>query len=575
MGSRFKEGLEELGKVPFDQVTEQPTNVLEKRWRPLPKQAKFLAIPDTVFEGFFAGSKGPGKTDTLVLFDVVRGFTEHPKFKSLMLRRNFPDLDAEIVVRQREWYAPAGASYNESKRRWTWPSGAISQNGHADKENDVRKYDTAEYNLLKWDEATHFLPFQYQYLTFTRCRSASPDLPAICRLGSNPGNVGHTYFRKRFVDPYRPGNKILKDARTGLKRIYIPAGPYDNPILLKNDPTYLMKLESLPLAERKAAFGDWYTFSGQVFEEWRLEPLDGEPLNARHVCESFPIPFWWPRILAIDWGFAALTVAGWGAVSPDGRVYIYRVYAAKGRQIKDWAVDVCNLSSGENITLARICHSANQNRGEPLTILEQVNNALAENGLDIGLELAERDRLGGKMITHEYLRWLQKPKIKPNEGFDQKVADKIMRQQGEAKLLEYLNFFVEQPDETNLPKLQIFDIDPEGTKAELSNLCECIANCIYDEKDVDGKPAEDVREFDGDDYYDMIRMLLRAVSDYVVGAADEFERRKRIDAVYQHLEKTGDQTRFYRVMENFESTISGRFRAKPHSRLKVPHRRIR
>lgn len=564
-----------IESVEFEQITEQPTHALEKRWRPLPKQAQFLAIPDTVFEGFFAGSKGPGKTDTLVLMDVVRGFTEHRKFKSLMLRRNFPDLDAEIVVRQREWYAPAGATYNESKRRWTWPSGAISQNGHADKEQDVRKYDTAEYNLLKWDEATHFLPFQYQYLTFTRCRSASSDLPAICRSGSNPGNVGHAYFRKRFVDPYRPGNRILKDPKTGLKRIFIPAGPYDNPILLKNDPTYLMKLESLPIAERKAAFGDWYTFSGQVFGECRLEPLDGEPIIAQHICKPFDIPFWWPRILAIDWGFAAFTVGGWGAISPDGRIYIYRVYAARGKQIKDWTAEICNLSKGENIVLAKICHSANQNRGEPLTIQEQAQNALLENGFEIPLDLAERDRLGGKMLVHEFLRWEQKPKPQTTEGFNKQLADRILKDYGESKLLEYLSFFVEQPDETNLPKLQIFETAYEDTPETIGQtleLYECLSGCVYDDNDADGKPAEDVKEFDGDDYYDMIRMLLRAVNDYVAGVATEFKNRKRIAEIYAELERTGNQTKFYRTMEKVESEAQYATSVRAHSRIRAPRR---
>lgn len=552
-----------------------PESVLEKSWRPLPKQSAFISIPDTVFEGFFAGSKGPGKTDTLVMLDPIRGFTDHSKFKSIMLRRNFPDLDAEIVIRQREWYAPAGATYNESKRRWTWPSGAISQNGHADKEQDIRKYDTAEYNLIKWDEATHFLPFQYQYMSFTRCRSSSPDLPAIIRLGSNPGNVGHTYFRKRFVDPCRTGNKILKDPKTGLKRIYIPAGPYDNPILLKNDPTYLLKLESLPEAERRAAFGDWYTFSGQVFEEWRVEPLGEEPSYAKHIISPFVIPFWWPRILCIDWGFAALTVAGWGAISPDGRIYIYRIYAVKGKQIKDWTTEVVNLSRGENLVLTRICHSANQNRGEPLTIQQQVQNALNDAGLDIPLELAERDRLGGKMLVHEFLRWKQKPKLKPNESYDPKLADKILRQYGDKKLLEYLSFFAEQVEEKNLPKLQIFNESPEGAKQGLEALCECIAGCVYDDKSADGKPAEDVKEFDGDDYYDMLRMMLRAVDDYVSGAADEFAARQKIESIYAELQRTGNQSGFYRRMEALDATDEEITAIRSHSRLQRPRRRIR
>lgn len=540
--------------------------VVEKHWRPLPKQAQFIAIPDSVFEGLFAGSKGPGKTDTLVMLDVIKGFIEHPKFKSLMLRRNFPDLEQEIVVRQKEWYAPMGATYNETKKRWNWPSGAISQNGHADKEADVRKYDTAEYNLIKWDEATHFIPFQYQYLSFTRCRSSSPDLPAIVRSGTNPGNIGHSYFRGRFIDPYKPGNRILVDKVTGLKRIYIPATVFDNPILLKNNPNYLAQLNALPEAERRAAYGDWYTFSGQVFMEWRLEPLTNEPANAQHVITPFEIPFWWPKIIAIDWGFTALTVVGWGAISPDGRVYIYRTYAVKGKQIKDWATEIANLSAKENIVDAVICHSAAQNRGEPHTIQQQVQTALNDAGLDVSLRLGERDRLGGKMILHEYLRWKERPQIKASEMYNHQLAMNILSTYGEKKYKEYMDFFKEWQPETNLPKLQIFNLP---TLCQENNvLVECIPECIYDDKDTTGKPAEDVREFDGDDPYDMIRMLLRHADDYVKGVHEEQEERKKIEKVYADLNATGNQTAFYRNMEKVEAeTAHEGYGVRAHRRV--------
>ncbi|HWY35716.1 MAG TPA: hypothetical protein VNX68_13810, partial [Nitrosopumilaceae archaeon] len=82
-------------------------------------------------------------------------------------------------------------NYQDQKKRWTHPSGAIIQFGHCEHEKDVRKYDTSEYNIICFDEATSFTPWQYEYLTFSRCRSASADLPAIVRSGTNPGNIGH------------------------------------------------------------------------------------------------------------------------------------------------------------------------------------------------------------------------------------------------------------------------------------------------------------------------------------------------------------------------------------------------
>ena len=53
-------------------------------------------------------------------------------------------------------------------------------------------------------------------------------------------------------------------------RIFVPSSVFDNKILLANNPDYLTSLASMPEQERKALlYGDWDTFAGQVFTEWR------------------------------------------------------------------------------------------------------------------------------------------------------------------------------------------------------------------------------------------------------------------------------------------------------------------
>ena len=88
------------------------------------------------------------------------------------------------------------------------------QFGHAMHEKDIRNYDSAEYNFVAFDELTHFTRFQYEYLAFTRCRSSDPDLPAIVRSASNPGNIGHGWVRKRFIEPARAGRTVLEQTIT-------------------------------------------------------------------------------------------------------------------------------------------------------------------------------------------------------------------------------------------------------------------------------------------------------------------------------------------------------------------------
>ncbi len=543
-----------------------PTSALELQWKPHRKQEEFIRIPFDVEEALYGGAAGGGKSEVLVMLPLIYGFHEHPKFKGIILRRTNPELDAEIIGRAHEWYPHTGAIWNEGKKRYTWKDaygndGAQMRFGHAEYEKDIRKYDGVQYNYVAFDEATSFTSFQYLYLILTRRRSATIDLPAIGRSATNPGNVGHLFFRNRFVDPYPSGGKILVDRITGIRRFFLQCLGTENPHLLKANPYYFERMKGLDEAEYKAkALGDWYTFSGQVFVEWRIEPLHGEPDNARHIIEPFDIPSWWPRVIAIDWGWRANTVIGWGAIAPNRRVFVYRVFSCKETLITEWASKLISLTGDEfpSIRDVVICHSANQNRGEPHTILQQVQAALnSELGSKAPVvRLGKRDRLGGKMLVHEYLRWHPRPtKPVPIDQYDPELAQSILRKHGARKYQEYLSFFQEQPPETNLPKLQVFTESPEGMDTDI--LTDCIPLCRYDEKMQKDKNPEDVAEFDGDDSYDMLRMLLESVDRYFNESKEENDYRTEQDKILAEYEQTGNSTLFYRRMEHFETKARG------------------
>jgi hypothetical protein len=534
-------------------------SAIEKEWTPTKKQQEFISLPFTIFEALYGGSAGSGKSEILIVLPLIYGWYEHPLFKGLILRRTFPELESEIILRSKEWYPSVGGVYNESKRQWTFPSGAIIKFGHADKEQDVRKYDTAQYNYIAWDESTSFTGFQYEYLSMSRARSRTADLPAVVRAATNPGNVGHNYFRTRFVDPNKNGGKILVDSKTGQKRIFIQARITDNPHILKANPTYIQQLESLPEAEKRAKLlGDWYTYQGQVFSEWRLEPLSDEPENARHVIEPFDIPSWWPKIVGLDWGFQAYTWIGWAALSPKGRVFLYREYAEKHKKTLEWINDFINLTGQEiqDIRSVRICHSANQQRGEMATIQAQLQSAMNANGFQCGAGLGDRARVQGKLLLHEYLRWRPKADIqKYLEPFDSQFADSLFRNKGSKAYEEYITAYKPQEPELEIPKLQVF----KGC----DKLINAIPDCIYDDTN-----PEDVKEFNGDDPYDGIKILLGGVRDYLVKGAAEMEQLKNVQNA---INGTLDVTSLYRKLEFLESKnrhpISSRRRRFSVSRM--------
>lgn len=533
---------------PFEEVIEKH----EKEWRPTPKQDKFIQVPFDVDEAGYGGALGSGKSDVLMLLPLLYGWHEYPKYKGLFLRRTFPELENEIIPRSKEYFPSTGAVYNESKHRWEFRKGGMDIFGHAKDEKDIKKYDGIQSNCTRLDEATSFTPFQIEYIFVRRGRAAvGSGLPAIKRWGSNPGGVGHVYLRKNFIDPWKKGNKIIRDAKSGTLRIFIPATADDNKHLLEANPKYYQILQSISSeAERRAMIlGDWYVFEGQVFEEFRLEPLADEPDNARHVISPIYIPNWWPKFISIDWGYAAHTFVIWWAISPEGRVYIYRTYSVKKAKIRQWTRDVVLLSGNEKdqVRDIRICWSAVQDMGHDQTIFEQVADALSDAGFSCGLSKGEKNRIAGKQLMHEYLRWKPLPSVKEIIGeYDIELAQKIERMHGTEALKDYAAYFQPEEPEYNLPKLQIFSHSPEGR--ENSELIECIPSCVYDDT-----KKEDVKEFPGDDPYDCARIGLYMIRDYLDVAKDEYAKHQKLGLASKILAQTNDQTSFYRQCEHIEA----------------------
>ena len=120
--------------------------------------------------------------------------------------------------------------------------------------------------------------------------------------------------------------------RKKLSRCFIPSTIFDNDALMKNDPMYVARLAALPEAEKKAfLYGDWNTFSGQVFSEWKDDPDHYADRIGTHVINPFEIPSTWGVWCGMDWGYSRPYAIGWFAVDPDGRIYhIRELYGCTG-----------------------------------------------------------------------------------------------------------------------------------------------------------------------------------------------------------------------------------------------------
>lgn len=520
-------------------------------WKPTLKQEKFLSIPFTVKEGFFGGAVYGGKSDVLLMYPIVYGWIKNPKFKGLFLRRTMPELRNEIIPRSKQYYKKFGGVFNKSDSIWEFPSGALIYFGHCEDEDDVHNYDSMQANYVAFDELTSFTEWQYLYITIERTRRGTKydtDLPMVVRSASNPGNIGHLWVKKRFIDP-EPNGGVIVQGRGGIKRVYIPATIADNP---HADEQYKRELDALPEAERQAKkFGNWSAYEGQVFEEFRDRKYPDEPENAIHCIEPFDIPDWWPKLVSIDWGFAppAMTWVGYGAISPQRRVYIYREQWWQKTKIAEWAACVKPFTDKENPRVIKLCKSAGQDRGQEHTILQQVSSEL-----DRPVELSNNSpgsRVAGKMLLHEYFRWKQKY-IPPKEIglYNEEHAQWILRNRGSKEYSSYLASFVPQEPEDNLPKIQIFN-DPKQPDRSCPLLINAIKSAVYSKTN-----PQDVAEFPGDDPYDGIRYLVDSADSYFNDAQNEFEKVQKQEELIRKLQNTQDWTAFYRNSRMLESNTT-------------------
>ena len=275
------------------------------------KQHQF--ITSEAFETLFGGAAGGGKSYGQ-LIDAFLFAIKYPASKQIIFRRTFPDLEKSLVRVSQELYPKSVAKYNSSKHIWNFKNGSIIDFSYIDSENDVYQYQSAEYDIIRFDELTHFTEYMYTYM-ISRCRGAN-GYPKGIKSSTNPGGVGHSWVKARFIDIGAPNtiHSVKTESGTETTRIFIPSLVQDNKFLLENDPDYVTRLDNLPEKDRKALkYGNWDIFDGVFFSEFDREV---------HVIEPFEIPNNWNKYIALDYGldkFAVLFIA----VDTKGQVYVY------------------------------------------------------------------------------------------------------------------------------------------------------------------------------------------------------------------------------------------------------------
>lgn len=379
-------------------------------WKPQPKQKLFLSLP--WYEVLFGGAKGPGKTDAL-LAEAVRQ-VDNPNYKAIIFRRTLPKLQ-EIIDRSQRWFSN-WATFNGDIHRWTFPSGATIKFGYCKDEKDKYNYQGHEYHFMGFDQLEEFTETQYLFLI---AQNRTTDKSIICyvRSTANPGNIGHTWVKMRFIDKLSGDGKeryfkrvndedietTIEDSR-GMSRAFVFSTVDDNKILLENDPDYLKVLEMLPESDYKALrWGDWDIFTGQFFREWS---------KRIHVVSGFDRTYF-RSFISIDYGYTHPASVGWYAVLPE-KIIRYKEIYGEGYTYEDLARKILDANGDTEIDYAvadpAIWGDKSHHLAQPILKREQIKGESGAEtmqrvfGEKFGLIKADNARIIGWGRVRQYLK---------------------------------------------------------------------------------------------------------------------------------------------------------------------------
>ena len=267
-------------------------------------QSAFIDCP--IFECFFGGARGGGKTDAVLGDWALHADEYRADAIGLMIRRTRIEL-LETFERARIVYTKLGAQLTNNPMRATMPNGARLTFAYLERDADAEQYQGHSYTRVYIEECGNF-PSPVPIMKLMATLRSGAGVPVAMRLTGNPGGPGHQWVRARYIDPAPMGWKVLTDG-SGLERIYIPSRVTDN-VYLGADYVQRLRASGSPELVRAWLEGDWSVVSGAFFPEFEM---------SRHVIAPRALPDHWPRFRSFDWGSARPFACHWWAVS-DGSV---------------------------------------------------------------------------------------------------------------------------------------------------------------------------------------------------------------------------------------------------------------
>ena len=307
-------------------------------WTPLPGSQR-LAMSCPCNDILYEGTRGPGKTDTqLMFFRKLVGMGYGSYWRGIIFDKEYKHLD-DLVVKSKRWFNKfndgakfiSGGSY-----KWVWPTGEELLFRVAAKVDDYWNYHGHEYPFIGWNELSKYATPEISDMMISCNRSSFlpeehspegkllPEIPLVVFATSNPFGAGHNWIKRRYIDAAPPGvvvrnTREVFNPRTQQKEMISRTqvrlfGSYKENRYLS--PEYVLGLESItePNKRRAWLYGDWDITSGGMLDDiWDSD---------KHILDPFPIPSTWRVDRSFDWGSSHPFSVLWWAESDGSPVII-------------------------------------------------------------------------------------------------------------------------------------------------------------------------------------------------------------------------------------------------------------
>ena len=400
-------------------------------WAPQ-SHRQWEALLTRAFETLYGGSAGGGKSDLLL------GLARCAHRRSVIFRRSYKDLEQSAIQRSKEFYNGGSSDgYNGSKYVWHLDN-RIIWFSHLEKEDSVFGHQSAQYDLIGFDELSQFTQMQYEYL-ISRARSTRKGQRVRIIGCTNPDPGGWVFKRwAAWLDPAHPRpakpgelrwykrapdgkNEVETDTSdpNGLSRTFIPARLTDNPFLA-NDDQYRRQLENMPEPFRsQLLYGDW--LAGAQDSDYQVIP-------SAHIRDAILRWRVWERE-----GFPGMMTGlgvdvGGGGANSDKSTLADILDRVKARSVKSLVI-----SNPEQATMEVCGHIANRLNGQRqaatyidvIGIGAGVYHRAREIGLPAypfkaaaGTELRDKSGIYGFANWRACGWWLLREMLEPGSGFD-------------------------------------------------------------------------------------------------------------------------------------------------------------